>query len=78
MTTERPTRHRRSWGELSPRARAATVAATTVQLGLLAAALTDLRRRDRSQVNGPRWLWALTSFVSIIGPLAYFTFGRKR
>jgi hypothetical protein len=77
MTTDRPILRRRRWQELSPRARAVTVTGAVVQLGLLAAAQSDLWRRDRSRVNGPRWLWALTCFVNFIGPLAYFAFGRR-
>ncbi len=46
-----------------------------VQLGLLVAALVDLLRRQSTR--GPRWAWGIAIVaVSIIGPLAYFVFGR--
>ncbi|WP_214401409.1 PLD nuclease N-terminal domain-containing protein [Pseudonocardia lacus] len=66
----------RSWSELPPAGRAGVVVGATVQVGLLVAALADLRRRPAAQVNGPRWAWALASFVNFVGPLAYFAFGR--
>ncbi|MGQ9779053.1 MAG: PLD nuclease N-terminal domain-containing protein [Bacillota bacterium] len=47
-----------------------------IQLVLMIAALLDLKRRER--VAGPRWLWVLVIvFISTLGPLAYFVFGRK-
>jgi hypothetical protein len=71
-------RRKRRWRDLSPAQRTAIVAAGTVQLSLQAAALIDLRRRAREQVNGDRRAWALASFVNFLGPLAYFAFGRRR
>jgi hypothetical protein len=49
-----------------------------VQLGLLGAALADLRQRAPDQINGPRRMWVAVAFVNFVGPLAYFAFGRKR
>lgn len=66
------------WSDLSTERRAAILAAGAVQLGLLGAALADLRRRPRAEVNGSKALWAAVSFVNFVGPLAYFAFGRKR
>jgi hypothetical protein len=77
MTTGRSALRARRWSELSPPARAATAAAAAVQLGLLAAALSDLHKRDREQVNGPRWVWVATCFINFVGPLAYFAYGRR-
>jgi len=48
-----------------------------LQLGLMFAALVDLSRRDRV-AGGNKWVWVLVIvFVSTLGPLAYFVFGRK-
>jgi hypothetical protein len=71
-------RSSRSWSSLSPRSRAAVVAAGVVQVGLQAAALIDLRRRPAKRVNGPKPLWVALSFVNTIGPISYFVVGRKR
>ncbi|MGE5599163.1 MAG: PLD nuclease N-terminal domain-containing protein [Bacteroidota bacterium] len=48
-----------------------------LQLVLTVAALLDLARRERV-AGGAKWPWALVIiFVSTIGPLIYFAFGRK-
>ena len=48
-----------------------------IQLGLMAAALVDLARRERV-AGGAKWIWALVIiFVNTLGPLLYFAFGRK-
>jgi hypothetical protein len=49
-----------------------------LQIGLLAGALIDLRRRPARRVRGDKRLWVAVSFVNYIGPVAYFTYGRKR
>ena len=69
---------RRRWADLDPRGRVAVVLAGAVQLGLLGTAWADLARRDASEVNGPRWAWALVCLVNFFGPIAYFVKGRKR
>ncbi|MDO8188440.1 PLD nuclease N-terminal domain-containing protein [Conexibacter sp. JD483] len=69
---------KRRWSELSGRQRGGLVAAGIVQLSLSAAALLDLRRRPAEQVRGSKKLWTAASFVNFVGPLAYFTFGRRR
>ena len=69
---------KRRWNDLSPRARAAIVAAGVVQNGLLAATLVDLRRRPARRIRGDKRLWTGAAFVSWIGPISYFAYGRKR
>jgi hypothetical protein len=69
---------KRRWSELSSRQQMAIFGAAVVQVGLLVAALTDLWRRPAKKVRGPKRLWAAASFVNYVGPLAYFTVGRKR
>ena len=69
---------RRSWSELSATQRALVIAAGVVQLSLLLAALTDLRRRPADQINGSKRRWVALSFVNFVGPISYFVFGRKR
>ena len=47
-----------------------------LQLILLAAALIDLARRERTR--GPKWVWVLVIlFVNLLGPVIYFMFGRE-
>ena len=49
-----------------------------MQVGLLIAALVDLRRRPADQLRGSKAMWTAVSFVNFAGPLAYFVFGRRR
>jgi hypothetical protein len=35
------------------------------------------RSRSAEEINGPRWVWAMLSAVNIVGPIAYFAFGRR-
>ena len=69
---------RKRWSELSSRQRAAITAAGLVQVSLSAATLLDLRRRPSIQIRGSKRLWAAAAFVNFVGPLAYFSFGRRR
>jgi hypothetical protein len=68
------------WHELTRRQLAGAITRGTIQLGLLAAALRDLRRRPADAVRGPKAVWVAVSGVNYLGlgPLAYFAFGRRR
>lgn len=68
---------RKRWRELSRRQQAIIVAAVVVQELLSAATLLDLRRRPSTQVRGSKKLWVAAAFVNFVGPIAYFTFGRR-
>jgi len=47
-----------------------------LQIGLMAFALVDLNRRERTK--GPKWVWALVIiFINLIGPIIYLTIGRE-
>jgi hypothetical protein len=52
--------------------------AGVIQNSLLVATLVDLRRRPARKIRGDKRLWTVAAFVSWIGPLSYFTYGRKR
>jgi hypothetical protein len=65
------------WDELSTGAKVGLIVLATVQIGLLATALWDLAHRKPDEVRGDRRMWAGLVFVNWIGPLAYFTVGRK-
>jgi len=48
-----------------------------LELGLMAAALVDLSRRERVR-GGNKLVWVLVIvLVNLFGPLAYFIFGRE-
>jgi len=68
----------RKWSELSTTQKLGILLLSTLQIGLLVAALIDLRRRPAEQIKGDKRLWTALAFVNFIGPIAYFLFGRKR
>ena len=78
MTTDAPAHGKKRWSDLSPAQRRAIIAAGVVQNSLLVAALVDIRRRPQKKVRGDKRLWAAGVFVSWVGPIAWFTYGRKR
>jgi Phospholipase_D-nuclease N-terminal len=68
---------RRRWDDLTPREQTAVLTLGAVQLSLAATAWTDLARRPATQVNGSKALWALVIAVNVVGPLAWFRWGRR-
>lgn len=63
--------------ELKPAQRNALLAAAAAELALKLWAIRDLRKRDASQLRGPKALWKPLMFVNFFGPLAYLAFGRR-
>lgn len=68
---------KKSWSELSPRARALVVVGSIAELVLTAVAMRDLANRSKAQVRGPKWLWRGVSLIQPVGPVAYLLFGRR-
>ena len=66
------------WSERSKCSRTLIVVAGAVEVVLLAATLIDVKRRPADQINGSKRMWTALAFVSIVGPIAYFTLGRRR
>jgi hypothetical protein len=69
---------RKRWSQLTGRQRTAIIVAGVVQVSLSVATLLDLRHRPSSQIRGSRRLWTAAAFVNFVGPLAYFSVGRRR
>jgi hypothetical protein len=69
---------KKKWSELSGRSRRLITVAGVVEVALLVATLVDIRRRPANQIRGSKRLWTALAFVNIIGPVAYFAFGRRR
>lgn len=65
------------WDDLSAGQKVGLVVLATVQIGLLVAALWDLAHRSAEEVRGDRRMWAGLVFINWVGPIAYFTVGRK-
>jgi len=68
---------KRSWSDLSERQQTAVLVGASVQLSLAATAWCDLARRPASLVNGHKAVWAGIIGVNFLGPIAYFTWGRR-
>jgi hypothetical protein len=68
---------KKRWADLSAGQQAGIIVLGAIQVGLLAAALWDIAHRSADQVRGDRRMWAALVFINWIGPLAYFTIGRK-
>jgi hypothetical protein len=69
---------KKRWADMSAGQKIGVIIAGTIQFGLLAAGLWDLAHRTPDEVRGDRRLWAGLMFVNWLGPLAYFTYGRKK
>lgn len=69
---------KKKWSERSRRSRGLIVATGVVEVVLLVATLIDIKRRPASQINGSKRMWTLLAFINIVGPMAYFAFGRRR
>ena len=68
---------RKRWNDLSDREKTAVLVAVSVQLSLAATAWIDLARRPADLVRGPKAVWAAAIAVNFVGPIAYFTVGRR-
>jgi hypothetical protein len=69
---------KKKWSELSGRSRTLIVVTGAVEIAMLAATLVDIKRRPADQINGSKRMWTALAFINIVGPIAYFTFGRRR
>lgn len=68
----------RNWSDLNPRTRKLIIAAGAIELSAKVAALIDIKRRPATRIRGPKQFWTAAMAVNGIGPLAYFTVGRRR
>jgi hypothetical protein len=66
------------WSDLSQGQRRLLAAAAVAEGALKIAALVDIQRRPAEQIRGPKALWRAAMVVNLIGPVSYFTIGRKR
>ena len=74
--TSRRSRRGRRWHDYTRPQRTALGVLAFTEVALAVAAWRDLARRDRTELRGARWAWALIIAVNIVGPLAYFRWGR--
>ena len=67
----------RRWDEYSTRSKLLVMLLTAGQVSLAVSAWTDLARRSAEQVNGRKRRWAAIIAINFIGPVLYFTRGRR-
>lgn len=66
------------WQDLSSGQQTAVLTLASVQLSLAATAWADLARRPAEEVNGSKAKWAAIIAINFVGPVLYFTKGRRR
>jgi hypothetical protein len=69
--------NKKKWSEFTPTQQKLIIAGGAVEALLTSAALISLARRPKDAVRGPKALWAASLIIQPVGPLAYFTFGRR-
>jgi hypothetical protein len=72
-----PARCKRRWSDLSTAQQIGVIVMGVAQLILLAGGLWDLAHRKQEELRGDRRFWWGFMFVNWIGPIAYFSYGRK-
>jgi hypothetical protein len=65
------------YNRLSPTARCALWALLAFEVVLIGVAERDIQRRPAERIRGPKLLWRAVATQNVIGPAAYFGFGRR-
>ncbi|WP_152193910.1 hypothetical protein [Georgenia subflava] len=68
---------KRSWSDLSTGQKAVVVVIGSAQLGFAVSAWADLATRPAEQVEGSKLKWAAVIAIDFVGPVLYFTRGRR-
>ncbi|WP_158268623.1 PLDc N-terminal domain-containing protein [Corynebacterium yudongzhengii] len=68
---------RKEFADMSTAQRATVTIGGALELTAKIASWIDLSRRPSNQVRGPKWLWATAQLINGLGPVAYWTIGRK-
>lgn len=66
------------WSDLTPGQKNAIKILAVTDLIAKIVMLIDIRRRPASLIRGPKRLWRAAAAVNTLGPLAYFTLGRRK
>ena len=75
---ERPLRElAKQYNRLSPTARRAVWALLAFEVVLIGVAERDIQRRPAERIRGPKLLWRAVATQNVIGPAAYYGFGRR-
>jgi hypothetical protein len=66
------------WSDLTAGQRNAITILAVTDLIAKIVMLVDIRRRPANLIRGPKRLWRAAAAVNTLGPLAYFTLGRRK
>lgn len=66
------------WSDLTPGQQNAIKILAVTELTAKIVMLIDIRRRPADLIRGPKRLWRAAAAVNALGPLAYFTIGRRK
>lgn len=68
---------KKSWDDLTDTQRVGLIALISLQVSLAVSAWADLASRPAAKVRGSKGKWAAIIAVNFIGPILYFTRGRR-
>ncbi len=68
---------KKRWSDFSTAQKIGIIVMGILQVSLIAGGLWDLRHRKQEELRGDRRFWWGFMFVNWVGPIAYFTYGRK-
>ncbi|UVE93907.1 hypothetical protein [Dietzia sp. B32] len=68
---------KKRWNDLTDNQKALLLTAISVQVSLAATAWADLAARPAAKVQGSKGKWAAIIAINFIGPILYFTRGRR-
>lgn len=66
------------YNRLSPAARGAVWVLLAFEVVLIGITQRDIQRRPADRIRGPKLLWRAVATQNVIGPAAYYGFGRRR
>ncbi len=69
---------KKRWQDLSKGEKALTIVLASIQVSMAATAWADLATRPAAEVNGKKSVWAAVIGINFLGPILYFTRGRRR
>jgi Phospholipase_D-nuclease N-terminal len=65
------------YNRLSPTTRRAVWVLLAFEAVLIIVAQRDIQRRPAERIRGPKLLWRAVATLNVIGPAAYYAFGRR-
>ncbi|GAA1745901.1 hypothetical protein SAMN06265174_10499 [Dietzia kunjamensis subsp. schimae] len=68
---------KKRWNDLTDTQKTVLLTLISVQVSLAATAWADLATRPAAKVQGSKGKWAAIIAINFIGPLLYFTRGRR-